>query len=194
MAFLPRSLLVWCLVSFLTTPTSARIAYQLIFYGDNVPENVLDKVAANGLSFLSKVLSSLPGYEALGPGQYEICPIRKLQSEGEDGVLPAQQDGSGVQDEVLHRDLQLKSQCPASCMYKSSKTCRSIGCCATCGRRRHLRSLAQAVMPLLSCREVKLLEGTMDITLAVACLGRLGCSLKSKILSVGLDGSVAPVC
>ena len=197
MMFLLRSVLVWCLFVFLANPASARIAYQLIVYGDNVPESVVDKVAANGLSLLSKVLSNLPGYQALGPGQYEHCPNnRELQSEVRDKILPELEIESGPKkdEELHHRDLQAGSQCPASCRYKSSSTCRNIGCCATCGRRRRRLRRSLAATPLLTCSQAKLLEGTMDTTLALSCLGRIGCSLKSKILSVELDGSVAPVC
>jgi len=190
MAILSRSILL-AFLTLLATPTHARIVYQLIVYGDNVPNSVLDKVAANGLALLSKVLSSLPGFLALGPGQYD--PTRRnLQSEGDNGVLSKQQEESDKPDEEIHRDLQMKSQCPASCMYKSSKTCRSIGCCATSGDRRRLRGLASTT--LLTCPQTKLLEGVLDVTLAHNCLLKPGCTLKSKILIAGLDGSFAPVC
>ena len=177
------TILTFALYLLTVTPmVEGRIYYQLVIYAKNPPNGALDKITSNSTFFAEQLLPLLPEFKLLAPGQYESR--RELQGEVEEESAPSLR---GVETES--RDLAVAgSQCPSSCSEKYSTYCRNCGCYSSSRRRRLL------VGTVLSCADALLKETLINVQLLPYCGLKLFCSITAKVMTVSLDGTIAPVC
>lgn len=165
--------LVVLLVSLTHSIVSADTLFACVVYGENVPNNVNNKVTADHATLLTKFKENEPPtYKIFAPGQ-DVSARRDLEVDSE---------RTAMEDAELVKERELLSRCPSACATSGSVTCRSIGCayCTSCGRRLRALQSASAV------------ENAMNRALAPYCVGHTGCKLWSKLMIVNPDGSMTP--